>query len=152
MAAFTVAIRGTVRQAILLGVAATISHAALVWLILLGGQYVRGSWNTEPDEPYFQIASAAVMVGVALWIIWRTWRQRCVAIASGHDHSHDRDLRHHDETRFIDTWYAMVRLEVFENGVPPRFRLYSEGRRPRAWPADQVRIETQHWWETTNLP
>ena len=35
MAAFIVAVRGTVTQAILLGLAATVSHTAIVWAILI---------------------------------------------------------------------------------------------------------------------
>ncbi len=37
MAAFIVAVRGTVKQAVLLGLAATISHTAIVWIVALGG-------------------------------------------------------------------------------------------------------------------
>ena len=33
MAAFIVAIKGTIKQAVMLGLAATISHTAVVWLI-----------------------------------------------------------------------------------------------------------------------
>lgn len=40
MAAFIVAIRGTVRQAVMLGLAATLSHTAIVWMITLGGMYI----------------------------------------------------------------------------------------------------------------
>ncbi len=39
MAAFIIAVHGTVMQAVLLGLAATLSHTALVWAIALGGQY-----------------------------------------------------------------------------------------------------------------
>lgn len=37
MAAFIIAIKGTVRQAVMLGVAATLSHTAVVWLIAFEG-------------------------------------------------------------------------------------------------------------------
>ena len=53
MAAFIIAVRGTVAQAILLGVSATISHTAVVWLIALGGQYFGRNWSSEATEPYF---------------------------------------------------------------------------------------------------
>ena len=33
----------------------------------------------------------------------------------------------HDERRRIDTGRGILLLEVFEDGVPPRFRLRSEG-------------------------
>ena len=37
MAAFIVAVRGTVRQAVLLGLAATLSHTLVVWAVAIGG-------------------------------------------------------------------------------------------------------------------
>jgi len=37
MAAFIIAVRGTIAQAVLLGLAATISHTAVVWLVAFGG-------------------------------------------------------------------------------------------------------------------
>ena len=40
MAAFIVAIRGSVWQAVLLGITATISHTLIVWGIGLGGMYL----------------------------------------------------------------------------------------------------------------
>ncbi len=74
MAAFIVAIRGTVGQAIMLGVAATLSHTAVVWAVAMGGMYLGSQWDAEAIEPYFQVASAVLIIGVALWIIWRTWQ------------------------------------------------------------------------------
>ena len=37
MAAFIVAVRGTLKQAVLLGLAATVSHTAVVWLVAMAG-------------------------------------------------------------------------------------------------------------------
>lgn len=139
MAAFIVAIRGTLTQAILLGLAATISHTAVVWAIALGGMYFGQQWNAETSEPYMQVASAVLMIGVALWMIWRTWRQQSACF---HDHGNEHDHQH-DEVKHIDTGHGVVRLEVFEDGVPPRFRLFSESKHGHAWTADQIRIETE---------
>src|ERR1700739_2367073 len=55
MAAFIIAIRGTLTQAILLGLAATVSHTAVVWAVALGGLYFGRHWNNESLEGYFQI-------------------------------------------------------------------------------------------------
>jgi len=92
MAAFIVAIRGTQTQAILLGLSATISHTAVVWLIALGGMYYGQRWSAETGEPYLQLASAVLIVGVALWMLWRTWRQQHGTTAYAHD-SHDDDVK-----------------------------------------------------------
>lgn len=118
MAAFIIAIRGTVAQAVLLGVSATISHTAVVWAVALGGQYFGREWGSEANEPYFQMASAVLIIGVAVWMIWRTWREQN---AEEHDHHH-----HGDETRHFDTTRGRLSLEIFEDGVPARWRLRSD--------------------------
>ena len=137
MAAFIVSIRGTLAQAVLLGLSATVSHTAVVWAVALAGMYFGSHWNAEATEPYFQMASAVLIVGVALWIMWRTRQQQQ---AADHDHSHDHQ---HDEAKRIDTGHGVVRLEVFEDGVPPRFRLFRDGNSGHVWTSDHVRVETE---------
>jgi len=113
MAAFIIAVRGTVTQAVLLGLAATLSHTAVVWVIALGGQYLGQEWGGEASESYFQLASAVIIVGIALWIAWRTW----------HEQHHDHDHHHHAEAKLVTARDGVFKLEVFEDGVPPRWRL-----------------------------
>lgn len=100
MAAFIVAIRGSVKQAVLLGLAATLSHTAVVWLVAIGGMYLGQGLDAETTEPYFQLVSAALIVAIALWMLWmlwRTWRgERMFRFQQGHDHHHhDHDHHHH---------------------------------------------------------
>src|SRR3546814_9182885 len=52
MAAFIVAIRGSVKQAVLLGLAATLSHTAVVWLVAIGGMYLGKGLDAQTTEPY----------------------------------------------------------------------------------------------------
>ena len=83
MAAFIVAIRGTVTQAVALGLAATVSHTLVVWGIALGGMYLWQGVDAEAFEPYFQLASAAIIIAIALWMLWRTWQgQRSASFES----------------------------------------------------------------------
>jgi cation diffusion facilitator family transporter len=67
----------------------------------------------------------------------------------GHDHAHSHghghahgglDHQDHDGSREIVTGSGVVRLEVFEDGVPPRFRLRAQTG--RALIAQTVTIET----------
>ncbi len=51
MAAFIVAVRGTLKQAVLLGLAATVSHTAVVWLIAMAGLWFGRGWNAQTSEP-----------------------------------------------------------------------------------------------------
>ena len=131
MAAFIVAIRGTVGQAVLLGLAATVSHTAVVWAVAMGGLYLGQSWNAEATEPYFRVASAVLIIGIALWMLWRTYKKQKTerSADAGHDHAHHP---HGEQSHRIDTGHGIVRLEVFEDGVPPRFRLRYDGATPVA--------------------
>ncbi len=98
MAALIVAIRGTVAQAVLLGLSATLSHTAIVWAIALGGLYFGAKLNLATSEPYFQLASALIIFAVAGWMVWRTWREHVHAAEHHHhDHDHDHDHDHHHD-------------------------------------------------------
>ncbi|MEQ1753013.1 MAG: nickel/cobalt efflux transporter [Micropepsaceae bacterium] len=113
MAAFIVAIRGTVWQAVMLGLAATVSHTAIVWLIAIAGLYYGPQFYSESTEPYLQLVSAALIIAIALWMLWRTWRE-----------THKRPAHHHhDETREIDTGHGALSVEIFEDGVPSCWRV-----------------------------
>ena len=99
MAAFIVAIRGTVLQAVLLGLCAAFSHSLIIWLLAALALHYGGQWNAEGTEPYFQLVSAAMIIGLALWMAWRT--RRDVQAEADHDHhhghSHDHKHDHHDD-------------------------------------------------------
>jgi len=148
MAAFIIAIRGTVKQAVLLGLSAAISHTAVVWVVALGGQYLGRNFNTEATEPYLQLASAAIVLGVAAWMIWRTWRDQQLEHAGLH-HAHDHSGDHHhagshshgEDIRKIDTGRGIMALEVFEAGAPPRWRVRFEGG--QGWNASDVTVVTE---------
>lgn len=138
MAAFIVAIRGTVTQAVMLGLAATASHTFIVWIIALGGLYLWHGLDAEHLEPYFQLASAAIIIAIALWMLWRTWRdqQRARAAAGAHGHHHADD-----DARRIDTGHGTIAIEIFRQGAPPRWRIRTESG--RAWNPAEVSITTE---------
>jgi len=145
MAAFIVAIRGTVGQAIMLGVAATLSHTAVVWAVAMGGMYLGSQWDAEAIEPYFQVTSAILIIGVALWMIWRTWQQQSSCLHNHDDHAHDHSHSHTHESEIkrIDTGHGVVRIEVFEEGVPPRFRFFEENTGKQNWTPATTFITTE---------
>lgn len=142
MAAFIVAVRGTVFQAIMLGLAAAISHTFVVWVVALGGQYLGRGMDAETTEPYFQLASAVIVIGIAAWMLWRTWREQ--QREAGHSHGHDQGHGHHhhgEEIRRIDTGHGVMALEIFEDGVPPRFRIRFESG--HGWKPGDVTLVTE---------
>jgi cation diffusion facilitator family transporter len=66
-------------------------------------------------------------------------------LSGGHDHGHSHGHGHadaghdHDAARGLQTSVGPLTLEIFEDGVPPRFRLTPAGK---PLPADEVAIET----------
>ena len=91
MAAFIVAIRGTLKQAVLLGLSATLSHTAVVWIIAMAGLWFGRGWDADTSEPWFQLISGVLIVLIALWMAWRTWHE------SQPHHHHDDHHHHHDD-------------------------------------------------------
>ena len=61
MAAFIVAIRGTIGQAVLLGVSAAFSHSLVIWILAALALKLGSQWNAASLEPYFQLASAVIV-------------------------------------------------------------------------------------------
>ena len=130
MAAFIVAIRGTFKQALLLGVSATISHTAVIWVLAFVGLRYAGQFDVETTEPYFQLATGVILIGMAVWMFARTRRDQ-------------RALRHtHGSELFtLALGHGKLELSVFEEGVPPVFRLRAPaGEELPA--AGEVKLET----------
>jgi ABC-type nickel/cobalt efflux system permease component RcnA len=107
MAAFIVGIRGTPAQASLLALTATISHTAIVWLVaILALTYGKGI-SAEASEPYFEIASGVIILGIGVWVLARTRLDRRATERAaahvhhsdqrGHSHDDDHDHHHHEE-------------------------------------------------------
>ena len=78
-----------------------------------------------------------LIIGVATWMLWRTRREQ----------RRIRNERHHREhlpgaeMRRIDTGRGLLTLEVFEQDVPPRWRVRVE--RGHYWPASTIKVETR---------
>ena len=96
MTAFIVAIRGTVWQAFLLGLSATISHTAIIWILAFVGLHYSSQLNVEELEPYFQLATGVVVIGLALWMLYRI-RQAQKQAHAQHQHDHEHGLAHHHD-------------------------------------------------------
>ncbi len=137
MAAFIIAIKGTVRQAVMLGLAATISHTAIVWLIAFSGMYISNKFTAESTEPWLQLVSAVIIISTAFWMFWRCWKDERKWREGMHEHEGQHQ---HEETRQIDTGHGMVELAIFEDRQAPHWRLHTlSGRK---WQAREVSLVT----------
>ena len=101
MAAFIIAVRGTVAQAVLLGLSATVSHTAVVWALALVGLYFGQNSDVLASEPYFQLLSGALIIATAIWMAWRVHKANHQHHAHDHDHRHGHEHKqhhhHHDQ-------------------------------------------------------
>lgn len=111
MAAFIVATRGTVKQAILLSLSATVSHTAVVWIVALGGLAYGQHWLAATNESWLELASAVLVVVVGLWMLLarlhQAHRHHDHDDDHHHDHSHDHGRDHdHDHHHHGDAHAA----------------------------------------------
>ncbi|ELA8097579.1 nickel/cobalt efflux protein RcnA [Vibrio parahaemolyticus] len=123
MAAFIVAVKGTVKQAVMLGLAATLSHTAIVWLIAVGGMYISQKFTAEAAEPWMQLISGVIIVSTGLWMFWRTWSDER-AWHKAHNHAHEWT------TQVVDTGHGHVLLSITEEGLHHRFQLRTLNGKP----------------------
>ena len=118
MAAFIVAVRGSVGQAALLGLAAAFSHTLVVWGVALVGLNLADRFDAATSEPYFQLASGVAVLGIAAWMGWRIARDRRHDRDHHHHHHHDdehhRDDEHHHRLDAIEGEDAHARAHAAE--------------------------------------
>jgi nickel/cobalt transporter (NicO) family protein len=126
MASFIIAVRGTIAQAALLGLCAALSHSLIVWVLAVTALKFGNGLIAEQAEPYFMLLSALIVMGVSIWMFLRT--RHDVAAADAHEHTPHGG-------KVINTGRSIVELELFERGVPPRFRLhnYDHAMKPKAF-------------------
>jgi cation diffusion facilitator family transporter len=111
-----------------LGDLAGFTSAIILAMIALLIGYESVSRIFTPMPIHFAEAIPIACLGLAVNIA-SAW----LLSGGGHDHGHSHGHAHgghdhqdHDESREIVTASGVVRLEVFEDGVPPRFRLRAE--------------------------
>ncbi|MCL9773738.1 nickel/cobalt efflux protein RcnA [Vibrio methylphosphonaticus] len=131
MAAFIVAVKGTVKQAVMLGLAATISHTAIVWSIAVGGMYISQKFTAEAAEPWMQLISGGIIVSTGVWMLWRTWSGER-AWYNAHSHAHDW------KTQMVDTGHGHISLSIVPDGRHHRFQLRTINGKPLM--ADSVKV------------
>jgi len=131
MAAFIIAVRGTVGQAILLGLAATISHTLIVWLVALLGLHFGSAYATEAVEPWLQLISGVIIIAIALWMMRQTFaEQHHHHDHEHHDHDHDHDhahVHHHDHSKTQQAGLQLGSLD-YEDAHARAHRLEIEKR------------------------
>ncbi|NVK33477.1 MAG: nickel/cobalt efflux transporter RcnA [Rhodobacteraceae bacterium] len=98
MAAYIVAIKGSVFQAVLLGVSAAASHSVIVWLLALLGLHYGNEMIGEDFEPILMIVSGLIIIIIAAWVYFQARRalRKRHSMAMPNAHRHDTAHVHHD--------------------------------------------------------
>jgi len=102
MAAFIVAVRGTVTQAVMLGLAAALSHTLIVWALALLALTLGDEMIGEALEPWFMMGSGIIILLIAAWM-WRQTGRPSRLAAHGQafhhasDHGHQSGDHHHHQ-------------------------------------------------------
>ncbi|WP_295894655.1 nickel/cobalt efflux protein RcnA [uncultured Vibrio sp.] len=137
MAAFIIAVKGTVKQAVMLGLAATFSHTAIVWLIAVGGMYISQKFTAEAAEPWMQLISGFIIIATGLWMFWKTW---------SNEHAWQKAHRHSNEwtTKVVDTGHGHLSLSILEEGGHHRFQLKALNDKPLKSESVEISIPSEN--------
>lgn len=100
MAAFIIAIHGTVGQAVLLALSATVGHTIIVWALALLAWQMQDTALLEKAEPWLLLVGGLLIVTLALRILSRLApaeheHSHAHAHAAQHTHAHGHDHAHH---------------------------------------------------------
>ena len=96
MAAYIVAIKGTVSQAVLLGASAAFSHSIIVWVLAMIALTYGNELIGEQLEPWFIMISGLLVLGIAGWML-RAGLAKPQPHHDHHDLDHDLGHHHHDD-------------------------------------------------------
>jgi nickel/cobalt transporter (NicO) family protein len=132
----------TARAAFQAGVGHVVSTLVIASVIWFAGVAVAARFGHFIDT-----AASVALIGFGGWIAVAALRDLRAGAGHGHSHSHDFSFLggeafdviagfHGPELQRIDTGHGIVELSIFEDGVPPRFRLSGPA-------ADAVQVETQ---------
>ncbi|MEW5289795.1 nickel/cobalt efflux protein RcnA [Erwinia papayae] len=133
MAAFIIAIKGSVRQAVMLGLAATLSHTAIVWLIAFGGMYISNRFTAESAEPWLQLISAVIVLGTALWMFRTAWQDEKNARKAKLE-----TVQLRPDEKLINTGHGRVALSIA--GQPQQARWHLRVLSGNRWQAGEVSL------------
>ena len=95
MAAYIISIRGTPRQAALLGLSATVGHTIVVWVLAVVALLFGQNLIAEQAEPWLTLLSGVLVILLALRMFLRSR-------VGSHCHKHHQDHHHHGHSHNHD--------------------------------------------------
>jgi nickel/cobalt exporter len=114
MAAYLVGNRGTMRQALGLGLAVAVSHTVGVLALGLATLFATRNFQPERLYPYLSAVSGAIVLAIGIGLVVRTsrrWRH-------DHAHAHGHDHHHRPEVPSSLSWKTLTALGLSGGLVP----------------------------------
>ncbi|NUM56038.1 MAG: hypothetical protein HUU46_20555 [Candidatus Hydrogenedentes bacterium] len=141
-AAYLIGIKGTKRDALLLGLSVAATHSVVVIALAAGALYLGREAFADSAMYWLQISSGVIVVGLGAWLLWRRW-PRHAPHEHGHHHHHAPDPVHvhgklvHGTLEIIDTPEGeRMRLTLDESypDVSYRVEIQRDGNRIEVLP------------------
>lgn len=129
MASFIIAIRGSIAQAVLLGLCAALSHSLVVWLLAAAALHFGNQLLVEQAEPWLLLLSGLIVLGIAGWMFWRT-RLDNLAARGWQQAAHGGKV--------INTGHGVVELLLDKDSARFQLYCYTPHMRPQR-PASDIR-------------
>lgn len=102
-AAYLIGIKGTKRDAILLGLSVAATHSIVVIAIAMLALWIGQEAFADQAGRWLQIGSGIVVIALGSWMLWRRWPRRARAHhPHHHDHDHDPHHDHHHGHDHVD--------------------------------------------------
>jgi nickel/cobalt transporter (NicO) family protein len=97
IAAYIIAVRGTIGQALLLGLSAAISHSIIVWILAFVAVVYGNELIGDQLEPFFMMGSGVLVLLLAGWIFLKARHAggHRHDLADGHSHANDHVQHDH---------------------------------------------------------
>jgi nickel/cobalt exporter len=83
-AAYLIGIKGTKRDAVLLGLSVALTHSIIVIAIAVTALLIGQQAFADQAGKWLQVGSGAVVILLGSWMLWRRWPRK----AAGHHHHH----------------------------------------------------------------
>lgn len=104
VAAYLVGTRGTVKDAVLLGIVVTITHTLVIYILAAVAGWGSLFWNQDEIERYLGAFAALLIMTVGITLIWSLWRRHALLGAShthtqNHSHPHNHVHDSHEDHR-----------------------------------------------------
>jgi nickel/cobalt exporter len=79
--------RGTVKDAVLLGIVVTITHTLVIYILAAVAGWGALFWNQDEIERYLGAFAALLIMAVGITLIWSLWRRHAL-LGPSHPHIH----------------------------------------------------------------